>query len=119
MHPAAAFSRTTALRDNVPMTDNELAKALSETAATNPHTTEGVNAMSALAGRVQKRSEFAGPPRMVSTGRGGHTFSAEFATQRMLNMVRSNRSAEQAVAWLRKAHETVRALAGRSKHSMA
>jgi hypothetical protein len=103
------------MRDNVAMTDDELATALSETAATDPHTTAGVEAMFALAAKVQKRPEFSGPPRMVSAGRGAHTFSAEFATQRMLHLVRSGRSAEQAIAWLRKAHETVRGVGGAVK----
>jgi Apea-like HEPN len=97
------------------MTDDDLAKALNETAAADPHTNAGVTAMFALANRVKERPEFAGPLRMVLAGRGAHAFSTEFATQRMLNIVRRGRSAEEAVAWLRKVHETTSGVGGAVK----
>jgi hypothetical protein len=86
------------------VTDDELAKILVETAAIERDTTAGVNAMFALAERMQKeREEFAGAPRLMK-GAGMHSFSSDFVAQRMLRLVRAGKSAAQAIAWLRKAH---------------
>jgi hypothetical protein len=105
-----------ALRNNVAVTDDELAAILVETAVLEPRTTAGVTAMFALAERLQKeRPEFAGAPRIVLAARGSHAFSSDFAAQRMLQIVRNGRSAEQAVTWLRKAHETTRGVGGAVK----
>jgi hypothetical protein len=50
--------RYLALRDNAAVTDDELAKALSETAPLDPDTNAGVTAMFPLAERLEKE-----PPR--------------------------------------------------------
>jgi hypothetical protein len=100
----------------VVVTDDELATILAETAPLAPNTTAGVTAMFAVAeGLDKERQEFAGGPRMVLAARGSRAFSGQPAAQRMLHMVRSGRSPQEAVAWLRKAHSTTRAVGGAVK----
>lgn len=98
------------------MNDEELANALTETARLGRDTTPGVTAMFALGERLDKeRAEFSGPPRMALAARGASAFSGQSAAQRMLNMVRSGITAQQAVAWLHKAHAATRGVGGAVK----
>ena len=98
------------------MTDEELAKALSETAVMDRDTTASVTAMFALAERLDKeRPEFAGPQRMARSARGSHSFAGEFAAQIMLGMVRKGTPAADAIAWLKKAVGTKRGVGGAVK----
>lgn len=96
------------------MTDDEMAALVAETAAPKPHTTEGVTAMFALAGKLAGEPEFA-TPRVVSTAHGSHGFTTEFVAQRMLRIARDTGNPAAGVAWLRKSSNVSKATGGAVK----
>jgi hypothetical protein len=97
------------------VTDEELAAALTEAAKLDRNTAAGLMGVLALAERLDKeRPEFA-VARQVLAARGSHAFCGEFAVQGMLAMLKKGSTATEAVAWLKKAHATTRAVGGAVK----
>jgi hypothetical protein len=96
------------------MTDNDLVALVAEAAAFEPNTTEGINAMFALAGKLVGESEFA-TQRVVPTGHAYCNFTTDIVAQRMLKIARATTNPAAGVAWFRKASSATKATGGAVK----
>ena len=97
------------------MTDDELCRIVEESARLDPRSTEGVDAIFALASKLGAEPELAEQPlRTVAAGWHSHSVNAEFVAKRMLHITRESGGAS-AVAWLRKIPHVTRGEGGAVK----